>query len=175
MRRLLPLFLSLLLFACQAPPAVVDENSPYYPLPAGSRLTLKQGLTVPAESAHVTLQGGRVRDDHHVNAYQPNCRLEVQKRRDTPQKVEPDEFRVRRARHEQQTARVEGALRVARRVVDGGPTFVRYQTILDLESARQPQVRWMICEQWGDPATGRHLTVREIRLALGDTFTLTLP
>ncbi len=44
---------------------------PYHVLPSGSRLILKQELTIPAHSAGVWLQGGRVMSSKDINQYHP--------------------------------------------------------------------------------------------------------
>jgi hypothetical protein len=59
------------------------------------------------------------------------------------------------------------------------PSQLFYKTRFWLRSARQPQVRLLLC-QWDQmtpsgAALARHLTLAEIRWALGSTFTLTLP
>ena len=177
MRIIALLPLCLLLSACQTT-GPLDENSPFHVLPSGSRLVLKQDLTIPARSAHVTLQGGRVMSDNDVNQYHPNCRLEVQDVRDTTQTVTADEFVVRRVRQEAQTAERTGLLKTSShglRISNESPSFYIFRTILDLRSERQPQVRWMSCQQWSHPALGQHVTIREIRQTLGEIFILSLP
>ncbi len=168
---LLPLYL--LLGACQTT-GPLDENSPFHVLPAGSRLTLKQELTIPAHSAGVKLQGGRVVSDKDVNQYHPHCRLEVQDVRDTTQTVMADEFVVRRARQESQMVAIPGFKKAGLRKSGTMSDYV-FLTILDLRSERQPQVRWLTCQQWADPVLGQHVTIREMRTALGEIMALQLP
>jgi len=166
--------LCLLLTACQTT-GPLDENSPFHLLPSGSRLALKQELTIPAHSAGVLLQGGRVVRDQDINQYHPHCRLEVHDVRETTQTVTADEFVVRRARQETQTVARTGLMKAARRYAGNDPSFFVFRTVLDLRSERQPQVRWLTCQQWGDPALGRHLSIHEIRQTLGEIFVLSLP
>lgn len=176
MRTLPVVFLLALLTACQTMGAI-GEDSPYPP-PVGSRFTLKQPLTVTADSAHVTLQKGRVVSLRELNLYRPNCSLYLNTVRGTDQTVAPDEFTVKRVnRVTTFVARRAGFVRV-RRLADqdsGGPNMLIFRTVLDLESARQPQVRQLVCERWDHPSLGEHVTIREIRQALGDIMTLTLP
>lgn len=172
---LLPIFL--LLSACQTT-GPLDESSPFHVLPSGSRLVLKQELTIPPHSAHVTLQGGRVVSYNDVNQYHPNCRLEVNDVRDTTQTVTADEFVVRRVRLNAHTVERTGLIKAGFQVSrTSGNTSSNYyfRTILDLRSERQPQVRWLTCQQWDNPAQGRHVTTSEIRTALGEIITLQLP
>lgn len=169
---LLPL--CLLLAACQTT-GPLDENSPFHVLPSGSRLVLKQELTIPAHSAGVLLQGGRVVSSKDVNQYHPHCRLEVHDVRETTQTVTPDEFVVRRVRQDSPMVARSGLMKAARRYAGTGPSFFVFRTIMDLRSERQPQVRWLTCQQWSNPAFGQHVSIRELRAALGGIFALQLP
>jgi hypothetical protein len=168
----------LVLGACQLAPTTFNENSPNYPPPVGTRFTLKQDLVIPARSAHVNLQGGKTASDFKVNQYYPFCRIYVQDVGDTDQTVKPDEFVVKRV-YRQTTDAVAQKSSVVRavRVSDqmGGPTFSIYRTVFDLSSAHQSPVRRMVCEQWGDPGTGTHVSLHEITTALGSYFSVTLP
>jgi hypothetical protein len=167
----------LLLTACQTT-GPHDENSPYYVLPSDSRLLLKQELTIPAHSAGVVLQAGRVVSDKDINQYHPHCRLEVHDVRETTQAVAADEFLVRRAHQENRQVSGPGLMKADTRDLRktrGSPSFYIFRTILALESSRQPQVRWLTCQQWGEPAFGQHVTIREIRQTLGEVILLQLP
>jgi len=173
MRIIALLPLCLLLSACQTT-GPLDENSPFDVPPTGSRLVLKQALTIPAHNAGVSLQGGRVVSDKDVNQYHPHCRLEVHEVRETTQTVTPDEFVVRRAYQDSQMVALPGLMKAGLRVTSGMRYYV-FRTTLDLRSERQPQVRWLVCQQWGEQALGQHVTLREIRATLGEMITLQLP
>ena len=149
---LLPVYL--LLAACQTA-GPLDENSPHHVLPSGSRLVLKQELAIPAGSAGVMLQGGRVVSDQDANPYHPHCRLEVNDVRETTQTVTADEFVVRRARQESYTVARAGLKKVDVSGDGGGISLFVFRTILGLESPRQPWVRRLTCQQWADPALGQ--------------------
>ena len=171
MHRLATLALVLLLAACQTAVSR-DENSPYYAVPAGARLVLHRALTVPADRLDVHLQGGRVLAYAEVNPYHPFCALDLHRRLDVPQTVASGEFTVRKASQEIiQTQRAPGA-----RLASGGsPSFDIYNTVLELRSETQPQVARLTCGQWVYPPQQRHVTVNEMRQALGSVFTLRLP
>ncbi len=172
MHRLLILIPLVLLGACQTT-ATRDETSPFYVPPAGSRLVLKQTLTIPAENVGVFIQGGRAVGNREVDQYLPHCRLEVRDRQETAQTVNPDDFLVQRVRRDVQVVSNMGTTRLVR--VARGPSFFIYRTLLDLESARQPQVRTLVCQYWGHPALDDHLSIRDMRRALGEVVTLELP
>jgi hypothetical protein len=152
---------------------VGDEQSPFFTPPAGSRLLLKQALTIPAEMVGVFIQGGRAVGNRDVDQYYPHCRLEVRERLDTAQTVEPDEFLVQRVRRDIEVVSNTPAAPLRR--VSHGPSFFVYRTLLDLKSARQPQVRILICQYWGHPALDNHLSIHDIRRALGELMVLQLP
>lgn len=172
MRIVAGLVLMLSLAACQTTAWEGNENSPYYTVPAGTPLTLHREVVVPADRVDVYLQDGRVRAYAEVNPYHPFCSLEVRRRLDTPQTVAPGEFRVVKTVQEIiQTMRVPGV-----RLASGGsPSFEIYNTVLELRSDRQPQVAHLACAHWVYPPQQRHLTVNEMRRALGELMTLRLP
>jgi hypothetical protein len=153
-----------------------EKYSGYAP-PAGTRLILKQDLTIPPGQAGVVLQYGGVVSESHRNFYHPSCRLEVNDVRDTPQTVKPDEFVARRVERDAPSASISRPVLVAdgAGVSGGGPAFFVFRTLFYLESARQPQVRALVCQQWSDPGLGQHLTIEEIRAALGSIMELQLP
>lgn len=176
MRIIALLPLCLLLSACQTTGSL-DENSPFDLPPTGSRLVLKQELIIPAHTAGVSLQGGRVVSDKNVNQYHPHCRLEVHDVRETTQTVMPDEFVVRRAYQDSQSAALPGLMKAGLRVSTGaeGSRYFYFRTTFDLRSERQPQVRWLVCQQWSEQAFGQHVTIREMRTTLGEIMTIQIP
>lgn len=174
MRQLLLLFLSLPLLACQL---TAGKNDASLELPPpNSRLVLNRALTILPATAHVAMQGGRVTSGNDINRYHPYCRLEVQNVAEVPQTVNPGEFVIRRAYQESNTVQAGGLRYTAGRIgfFDGSPSYLIFRTVFVLSSPQQPEVRWMVCEQWGDPVMGRNLTLKEIRNALGEILTLSL-
>lgn len=175
MRPLSVLLVSLSLVACQSAGNVGQPDSW---LPAvNSRLLLKQELTIQPGSAHVTIQSGRVVSISDRRSYYPYCELEVNSVRETPQTVSPDEFIIRKAYVESRTVSADGFRKVTQwaDVRIGARSIVIYRTVFKLGSDRQPDVRWMTCERWGDAALDTHLTLDEIRQALGSYFSLLPP
>ncbi len=171
MRRVAGLVLALLLAACQTTAYQGDENSPYFTVPAGARLVLHRELVIPADRVDVYLQGGRVLGYAEVNPHHPFCTLDVRRRLDVPQTVAPDEFAVTKATQDiRYTRRAPGAVLAS----DGSPSFEVYSTILALRSERQPHVTRLTCTQWQYPPLQRHVTIHEMRQALGTLFTLRL-
>lgn len=180
-RSVLLLTATLALAACQTH-YDGNEDSPYYTVVPGARLVLNQTLTVPAEQVAVWLQDGRVIAANDARVYYPHCKFELRRRLPTAQTVAPDEFivtRVTRAlMHSVQAPTTErwlAAIGFGLNIGRDGPSVQTFATRLDLGSARQPDVMRLTCGQWGYPNEGQHLTVRDIRRAVGEILTLHLP
>lgn len=171
--RTILLFLSLTLAACQyIPPR--DVNSPFFFPPVGSQLRLTQPLTIPADDAGVFIQYGKPQySNWRLNQYYPHCDFEVYTRADHERIIQPDTFTVTRAVRETENVSLAPAT-VADIGSSAGPPHENYMTVLYLHSDKQPDVFRMTCQQWEDPSQGDHLTVKQIRQALGDLFILTL-
>jgi hypothetical protein len=170
---------SLLLLACNTV-VVNNEDSPFYSIPVGSKLVLHQTVTVPASRASLYIQGGRIAPYSDINQYHPHCKFELNTIKDVPQIVEPDRFEVYKVVHGVDYAgggfAVVGNLgfSFAGRSNTNGPSPEPYATILYLRSVKNPDARVMTCQHWEDPTDARHLTIDEIRKALGNIFTLVL-
>ena len=173
MNRPLGLFALLVLCACQTTP-LPREESPYHTVPVGSLLTLHKDLTIPAERASVYIQGDPMATWQGVNSYHPHCLFEVYKVKDTPQHVKAGTFTIRKVR-QQDLSGIRPGMQYARLFAGGDPSFLIYATIMDLESIEQPEVFRLTCQHWEiPPQAPRHLTIRQIRTALGELFTLKL-
>jgi hypothetical protein len=153
-----------------------DETRHYFSVPSGSNLILNRPLrTAPGELA-IYLQDG-VPYTAAPNRMQPYCKFELRHKREQAQRIEPDRFVIERAtRHWSTGLEPDWRLRPAIRLLldDGGPTFLVFSSFFFLRSDQQPEVLRMTCEYWGDPATGRFLSIEQIRQTLGEVFTLEL-
>jgi len=134
-----------------------DVNSEFYKIPAGSKLILHRPLDIPAGRTHVVIQSGR--SGAGANEYAVNCEFEV--RTLGPGKVQPDTFDITWAEMSRQWI--------------SQPNIMRYFRILHLQSAAQPDVMKLMCQDWDVPLLGRNITVPEMRAALGDVITLEFP
>ena len=174
---------ALLITGCQTVSYQGNENSPYYVVPAGSRLVLERELTIPGNRAAVYIQGGQTRSYWDVNPYYPYCKFEVRAPGDTAQKIQPDDFVVTRAFQETpptvrtEPQRFDGNVRLVRVSgidSDGGVSATVFATTMQLHSDRQPDVSRMTCAQWGYPPLDGHLSIAQIRKTLAGVFTLKL-
>lgn len=183
MRRLVLLsVVAFLINACQTR-YEGNENSPYYQVPAGSRLILRQDAEIPPHRVGIYLQGGQIKPLSQINQYYPHCKFEVWKIHDVPQPVEPDEFTITKVVQEithsvsaghVQLAGVSIGIGVHMGGGDDGASVETYATRLNLRSEKQPEVFRLSCGQWSYPPAGRHVSIREMRVVLGDVFTLQL-
>lgn len=174
------LLAALLLSACQTTSGL-DRNSPYFQYPANMRLALLHALEVPPASATVRLQFGRVVPRNGVEETEPYCILELDTVRDAPQRVAPENFFVTGVQRRVASIAALPAAPGLRKVStdrDGGPSHLYYITEFRLRAIAQPQVRSLTCmsnQMAPGIAIMRHLTLKEIRQALGDYFSLDLP
>lgn len=154
-----------------------DPASPYYAYPTGWGIELHRPLTIPAEAATVRLQYGRVVPRNGVQDHDPFCVVELNTVRDVPQTLAPGRFEVVRVTRSVST--LAAAPAPFRRVSlddDGEPSFLYFVTEFRLHDPAQPDLRSMHCA-WNQMAPGnralmRHLTLDEIRRAVGDWITL---
>jgi len=163
-----------LLAACQS--TMYNEASPYFDIPLNSKLTLKQTLEIPPHQVGVYMQDGKVLRSALIDKYYANCRLEVSDLRSTAQKVAPDTFSVYRIRYDEDYSARNMRFAAADGYVfaDGGASPQSYATLIYLRSAKQPNVVRMACQHWEDPEDAQHLSIRQMRKAMGDIFTLQL-
>ena len=167
---------TLLLGACVMP-AELNEASPYFIIPAGSRLILNTELEIPPHRTTLFLQHGQVLPYSQVNQYYPHCVFEVWALSDQARIVRPDVFLIHKVRQ-------DILLSLIRRhktlglvpVSDDAPVSHRvYANLIYLKSDRQPDVYRLICQQLEDVASlPRHVTLSEIRASLGTVFSLRL-
>ncbi|UCE88088.1 MAG: hypothetical protein JSW10_06830 [Pseudomonadota bacterium] len=166
---------ALAIYGCQGGPQTKasPEDSLFYTIPAGSRLTLNRPLAIPAGKAAVFLADGEIKALTAIDPYYPHCKFEVLHIRRTEQIVEADTFTVRRVQLEE-FAQDTAPVQLAGMLLADSASPEPWATHLYLDSPRQPDVLRMSCQHWEDPPMANHLTVRQIRTALGDWFTLTL-
>lgn len=158
-----------------------DPGSPYYAWPSpGWIVQLHRPLQIPPDAATVRLQYGRIVPRNSVQEQDPFCVVELDTVRAGAQTLQPGRFEVWRvARSISSIAAAASPLVQVRYMGDDSPTFLYYRTGFRLRAAAQPELRGMSCA-WNQMAPGnrglmRHLTLNEIRGALGDWMTLIPP
>jgi hypothetical protein len=159
---------------------------------ASGALQLHENLQIPPDSASVRLQYGRIVARNAVQEQDPFCVFEVEQVSTQPQTVTPGRFRIAHLIRSIESFAGMPVLPNAwpgamnRRVSLGGddsPTHIYYKTTFRLapETPQDPapQVRSLSCmsnqNAPGNAALMRHLTLAEIRAALGGWFSLIPP
>ena len=133
-------------------PATYDVDSFAFIIPKGSKLVLKQKLTIPTGSAHIKFQQGKPVGG--VDEYSVNCQFRV--RNLGPQDIQPDTFLITNAGDGEEWV--------------SAPGIRRFFKTLFLKSDEQAEVMTMICQIWATPPWGRSISVPQMREALGDHF-----
>ena len=144
------------------------------------RLTLNAELAIPANAATVRLQYGRVTAFNAVQEQDAFCVFEIDTVKETPQPVSPGQFEVSDIRYSIETFAGMPAMGFTTHRVgfgrDDRPSQIYYKTAFILQPNPQ-QARNLTCmsnQMYPGIAIMRHLTLAEIRQALGNHFTLDL-
>jgi hypothetical protein len=160
-----------------------DPASPYYAYSSGWTVRLHRPLQVPADAATVRLQYGQIVPRNSVQEHDPFCVVELDTVRAEPQTLQPGRFEVWRVTRSVNPVTAAASPIIKAGLVvdddDGDPTFLYFITEFRLRDPAQPNLRGMRCA-WNQMAPGnralmRHLTLAEIRAALGEWMTLIPP
>lgn len=174
------ILLPALLAGCQALQPEPRLDSPHFPVPEGTELVLNRPLTIQPNEVSTYIQFGLVMPYSDVERYEPYCKFELRQLQSVAREVQPDTFQVSEVERDwylvqhRMPFRLAG-LRVGGDEDAGGPAFRVSSTMMWLRSTAQPDALRMTCEYWDDVTEARHLTIEEIRSALGDVFDLRLP
>lgn len=158
-------------------------NTPGTTSPSLGSLQLRETLNIEPDAATVRLQYGRIVARNAVQEQDAFCVFELDTVRPETQIVQPGEFRIVAVSRSVETFAGMPVFPFSlqtRRVSfgdDNGPTNIYYKTTFRLQDAQQP-VRALTCmsdqNAPGNANFMRHLTLPEIRAALGSWFTLSL-
>ena len=182
MRYLLLLMSFLMLTACAVGPYPV--TSPYYRIPSGSKLVLKQELVIPPNKGRVYIQYGKVISAKEKDNFHANCYFLSWDVLNTAQVIKPDTFFIVKSTQSDEYVKRQTMTQLAMRGgmgigigmddSDGGPYAQHYFTEMVIHSDRQPQIRRFTCGHYEQPNDGRHLTVAEMQQALGKVVEIQL-
>ncbi|MCG6976848.1 MAG: hypothetical protein LJE56_10690 [Acidiferrobacterales bacterium] len=157
-------------------------------VPVGSRFVLNQPIEIPQDRKSTYIFRGKVVSYNDVDVYYPHCRIILNKVSAKARVITPDSFELTKVNEwEDYTSirptrvasldvadlSVTGGISVGVGVGDGGPSLIKYATILSLRSDKQPEVKEMVCLHWGDRGFQFNaLTLEELKSALGNIFTI---
>jgi hypothetical protein len=154
---------------------VTDPAALYYVPPVGSRVVVKQRLTVPPERTRVFLQYGKVVTHRDLNYYAVNCNFEVNTLTDQPRYIEPGDYAVTYSERRTDTIVRRGPVQLAALTLsssinlrDGAP--LEFEAIrLRLTSTVTPDIRELACRGvMTEPSEVLPPTLAEMHQALGD-------
>jgi len=156
----------ILLAGC-TPIGVTDVSSSHYRLPAGTTVVVRQSITIPPGTAHVTLQDGQVVAIDRLRRYEPFCELEVNDVLDSEQQVRPGRFAATQIIRQQELG------------AKHPPALLAASTVTASESDTA-NATWTLAS-WDNPLrlnqvhfqlqSGAQPNVRELRCAGGWAFT----
>ena len=178
MHRINYIVLCIVLSACASGPYPV--SSPYYQIPSGSQLVLKQQLIIPANTGSVYIQYGKAVSDRDKDQYYAHCWFTAWTISSKPGAIEPDIFIVNSTRQEEYYVSLQMPVILASIhpfIISGllfNDTPIEYSTVLSIHSDKQPDIRRFTCSHWEDPSDATHLTVAQINQALGEVAELKL-
>ena len=155
-----------------------DENSYYYSVSVGSTIVLHQPVLISAEQVATYVQNGELMSYDVVDKYRPNCKFEIYTMSEQSRTIEPDTFEITRVVDEIESSSISKSTQVALHgdafmlnFLDKSYVF-NYATMMYLKSDNQPDVYRMTCQHWEDVRDDRHLTIAQMRQAMGEVFTL---
>lgn len=178
MRRVVSRSTMLVALVIAAQPAwALDDRSFAYEVPEGSSVVLREPLNVAVGRAAAFLQSGRQIGKNEGDKFLPTCRFRIKGDKDAARVIAPDSFRVTRVRRDYRIVGAPGRWLVAGPMTAGAdPTYEIYGVHLELESAKQPAVWRLTCEElygWGD-FSAWHITLGRVREALGNVVEIRL-
>jgi hypothetical protein len=172
----------ILLAGC-TPIGVTDVSSSYYRLPAGTTVVVRQSITIPPGTAHVTLQDGQVVTIDRLRRYEPFCELEVNDVLEREQQVGPGRFVATHIIRQQELGAKHPPALLAASTITASETDTANaawtlaswdnplrlnQVHLRLHSAAQPHVRELRCAGgWAFTSNVAYPTLAEMNRALG--------
>lgn len=158
-----------------------DPGSPYYAYSSGWVVRLNRSLDIPSDAATVRLQYGRIVPRNSVQEHDPFCVVELDTVSSQTQTLQPGRFEVWRVTRSVSPIAAASSpfIKTGRSGDDYGSTFLYFKTEYRLRDRSQPNLRGMTCA-WNQIAPSnralmRHLTLDEIRQALGGWMTLVAP
>ena len=169
------IFITIFTAACATGPQD-PEHSPYYKIPVASSLVLHNDIIIPADKAAVFIQNGEVKTFRDIDKYYPYCKFEIRTIKETNQIIKADTFIIHRSTTDETI--VQKPQSMFRRVSEdggGGPSFIEMFRVMYLRSEQQPDVLRLSCGHRAISPHYVHLTVSEVRKALGKLMTLNEP
>ena len=144
---------------CATPTPYLPGPTAHTEVKPGSILQLNKTITIPARSAGIRIQNGKIAEGR-INAWNTNCRFEVRDPAKTNQEIHPDDFTISQVGVEYH--------------INDASESQNMRTNFYLKSDKQPQVSLLMCQAWFNPSDARHVMLSEVQQALGELITFQL-
>jgi len=164
---------------------VVDETSPYSSVPTGSTLILNKPINIQPEQVAAFVQHGDIVQAGRFDIYRPNCKFELFKISTQSRTVQPGKFAITQVVDEMETVQRSKPVFLAMNShsqsepVSWGMMLgasenemYNYATAMYLSSETQPDVYRMTCKHWESIIDDNYLSIKQMREAMGEWFTL---
>ncbi len=158
------------LSACTAGTGYRHETGVVQP-PGLTRVTLNREFHIRPDQASEIIQHGEVVTRRQLVEYYPHCMFELRTVAEAARTVQPETFTVTGIKRDRYMAWLEGQM-LAGSAGGGDYNMVMSSTVFSLQSATQPDVFRLTCQQLDEPFRARHVSLDGMRKALGDWFTL---
>lgn len=164
---------------------VKDENSVFYAVAVGSSLILNQAITIPGGQVAIYLQAGEILPYGNVDKYRPNCKFEIYTISEKPRSVQTDSFQIIKVEDDIESSSMQNNTQlasvdnvVARNnhafgMLDHSEVF-NYATLMYLRSDKQKDVYRLTCQHWESILDDKHLSIKQMRDAMGAVLTLNI-
>jgi len=192
MKTIILLFVSILTTSCSMWPALVVPITIKERVAVGSSIKLNQEIEIPQSRSFIYIQNGNIapiQNYNTVDIYSPYCMLYINHEARQPYIIKTDRFEItkviewegyhsKRSLYEyamvntQPAGLIKTSLASRSLNIRGGLDSTMYATILSLRSTKQPEVKKMVCGRWDAPTDVTHLTLGELKMALGDLMTI---
>jgi hypothetical protein len=152
-----------------------NEDLYTYSIPVGSTLILNRPISIPANLGRTFFQSGKIVSENSINIYYPHCSLTVNTILDYERTISPTQFTIYKVMDNEEYA--QGYILYASsniNVSSDGPIITGLASYYYLRSPTESDVRTLECIQWDSPYENNYLSIREVRKALGDVFSLNL-
>jgi hypothetical protein len=155
----------------------VDSSSPYYRLPVGSKVVLKQDLAVPPGRTRLFLQQGQTMMLGDFDRYLANCNFEISSLSEASQTIQSQQFTVSKVEDLMVEVVQQDSQQLFLKVGmdDSATPMVTRGYHFWLSSAHQSDVIRLSCRgAFDDMWAALPPTLEEIRHAVGDLIELQL-
>ena len=154
---------------------VIDHDSYKYSVPVGSKLILNQKITIAANQGRTFFQNGKELKNKDVDIYYPHCSITTHKIVNSERVIHADSFEIYKIIDDEEYAQRNVYYASIFFMADNyGPSITGLVSYYYLRSKAKQDIRTLECLQWNSPGDNKYLSINEVKIALGNIFTLQL-